>query len=108
MVECDEVINKETIERELGGGSTLRIAEVHVTPMIDHLGEDALRVVVVFDPSVSVEDFAGEEMLRISNAIHTVARRQPREAYKFPYSRFLSYEDWELDQAGDLDDDPGL
>lgn len=108
MVDCDEVISKESIERELGGLSPLSIAEVHVTPMIDHLAEEALRVVVVFDPSVSVEDFTGEEILRITTAIHGLARRELGEAYRFPYTRFLTYDDWQLDLAGDLDDDPGM
>jgi hypothetical protein len=60
-----------------------RVVEIRVEDYVDTSGEDALRVTVVLDESVDIENFRGEDISALKSAIRTQIREQGVELWPY-------------------------
>jgi hypothetical protein len=72
----------------------LKVVEIRVEDYVDTDGEDALRVWVILDESVEVEDLNGNDITDLKMAIHDRLLQQGVELW--PYIRFAKQS--ELDE----------
>jgi hypothetical protein len=72
-----------------------RVVDIQAEDNVDTDGEDALRVMVILDESVDIDNFRGEEIGALKSAIRNAVREHCVEMW--PYIRFAKQS--ELDAA---------
>jgi hypothetical protein len=60
-----------------------RVVDIRVEEYVDTSGEDALRVTVVLDERVDIENFRGEDISALKSAIRTQVREQGVELWPY-------------------------
>ena len=78
-----------------------RVVDIRVEDYVDTDGEDALRVTVILDESVDVENIRGEDITALKSAIRNAVREQGVELW--PYIRFAKQS--ELDEGDEEDEE---
>ncbi|HEX3449747.1 MAG TPA: hypothetical protein VHS97_15940 [Isosphaeraceae bacterium] len=78
-----------------------RVIDIQVEDYVDTDGEDALRVLVILDESVDVENIRGEDVSALKSAIRNAVRGQGVELWT--YIRFAKQS--ELDEGDEEDEE---
>jgi hypothetical protein len=72
-----------------------KVVDIRVEDYVDTDGEDALRVTIVIDESVDVENFNGDEVMAVKRAIHDRIRELRVELW--PYMQIAKPSELEED-----------
>jgi hypothetical protein len=78
-----------------------RVVDIQVEDYVDTDGEDALRVLVVLDESVDVENIRGEDVSALKSAIRNAVRGQGVELWTYIWFAKQS----ELDEGDEEDEE---